>query len=40
MRQFWLRFFAATEKQSWLVCRSAPHRLKMLAEVMRWGATD
>ncbi len=32
MYQFWLRYFAATEKTSWLVCLSAPQRLKMLAE--------
>ncbi|EAN9894807.1 glucose uptake inhibitor SgrT [Salmonella enterica] len=40
MRQFWLRYFAATEKTSWLVCLSAPQRLKMLAELMQWEATD
>ncbi|EHC46369.1 hypothetical protein LTSEALA_0157, partial [Salmonella enterica subsp. enterica serovar Alachua str. R6-377] len=27
MRQFWLRYFAATEKTSWLACLSAPQRL-------------
>ncbi|MEX8922506.1 hypothetical protein AB8I24_08645, partial [Salmonella enterica] len=26
MRQFWLRYFAATEKTSWLACLSAPQR--------------
>lgn len=36
MRQFWLRYFAATEKTSWLACLSAPQRLKMLAELMQW----
>lgn len=39
MRQFWLRYFAATET-SWLACLSAPQRLKMLAELMQWEATD
>ncbi|EHC75682.1 hypothetical protein LTSEMIN_0191 [Salmonella enterica subsp. enterica serovar Minnesota str. A4-603] len=27
MHQFWLRYFAATEKTSWLACLSAPQRL-------------
>ncbi|UJL41076.1 glucose uptake inhibitor SgrT [Salmonella enterica subsp. enterica serovar Infantis] len=39
MRQFWLRYFAATEKRP-LACLSAPQRLKMLAELMQWEATD
>ncbi|MCV2963704.1 glucose uptake inhibitor SgrT [Escherichia coli] len=40
MHQFWLRYFAATEKTSWLACLSAPQRLKMLAELMQLDATD
>ncbi|MBZ3661293.1 glucose uptake inhibitor SgrT [Salmonella enterica subsp. enterica serovar Kentucky] len=39
MRQFWLRYFAATENVR-LACLSAPQRLKMLAELMQWEATD
>ncbi|ECG8588654.1 glucose uptake inhibitor SgrT [Salmonella enterica subsp. salamae] len=40
MRQFWLEYFAATESVSWLTCPGAPQRLKMLAELMQWEATD
>ncbi|EHC70554.1 hypothetical protein LTSEJOH_0228 [Salmonella enterica subsp. enterica serovar Johannesburg str. S5-703] len=32
MHQFWLRYFAATEKTSWLACLSAPQRLSGLPE--------
>ncbi|ECG1190896.1 glucose uptake inhibitor SgrT [Salmonella bongori] len=40
MRQFWLRYFAATENVSWLACLSALQRLKMLEELMQWEAAD
>ncbi|HFZ8995015.1 TPA: glucose uptake inhibitor SgrT [Citrobacter freundii] len=36
MRQFWLHYFSATEKISWLVCLSATQRLKILEELMQW----
>ncbi|ASE44399.1 MULTISPECIES: glucose uptake inhibitor SgrT [Citrobacter] len=39
MRQFWLKYFTATEKSSWLACLSAPQRLKMLEELMQWEVT-
>ncbi|MCX9008656.1 glucose uptake inhibitor SgrT [Citrobacter portucalensis] len=40
MRQFWLKYFTATEKSSWLTCLSAPQRLKMLEELMQWEMTS
>ena len=40
MRQFWLKYFTATEKSSWLACLSAPQRLKkMLEELMQLEVT-
>ncbi|KAA1139583.1 glucose uptake inhibitor SgrT, partial [Citrobacter portucalensis] len=32
MRQFWLKYFPATEKASWVACLSAPKRLMILEE--------
>ena len=39
MRQFYLKYFTATEGLSWLACPSAPQRLKMLEELMQWEVT-
>ncbi|BCU47376.1 conserved protein of unknown function [Citrobacter amalonaticus] len=39
MRQFYQKYFAATEGLSWLACLSAPQRLKMLEELMQWEVT-
>lgn len=39
MRQFYLKYFTATEGLSWLACPSAPQRLKMLEELMLWEVT-
>ncbi|HAT8014356.1 glucose uptake inhibitor SgrT [Citrobacter rodentium] len=36
MRQFYLKYFTATERLSWLACLSAPQRLKILEELMQW----
>ncbi|EHC77468.1 hypothetical protein LTSEMIS_0141 [Salmonella enterica subsp. enterica serovar Mississippi str. A4-633] len=34
MRQFWLRYFAATEKTSWLACLSAPQRSRIFTSAL------
>ncbi|MBJ3592764.1 glucose uptake inhibitor SgrT [Salmonella enterica subsp. enterica serovar Saintpaul] len=39
MRQFYMKYFTATEKSSWLASLSAPQRLKMLEELMQWEVT-
>lgn len=39
MRQFYLQYFTATDRLSWLACLSVPQRLKMLEELMQWEVT-
>ena len=36
MRQFYQRYFTATEKLCWLRWLSVPQRLTMLEELMQW----
>nr|WP_318382994.1 glucose uptake inhibitor SgrT [uncultured Enterobacter sp.] len=38
-RQFYLRYFIATQGVSWLARQSARQRVKMLEELMQWEVT-
>jgi|GEM_PF-40909 len=39
-RQFYLRYFIATQGVSWLARQSARQRLKLLEELMQWDVTN
>ncbi|XTZ37725.1 glucose uptake inhibitor SgrT [Salmonella enterica] len=38
-RQFYLDYFRATKRVSWLARPGTTQRLKMLEELMQWGLT-
>ncbi|WP_312951820.1 glucose uptake inhibitor SgrT [Superficieibacter sp.] len=40
IRQFYLRYFIATQGVSWLARQSALQRLRLLEELMQWDVTD
>ena len=39
-RQFYQRYFSATQGASWLARQCAEQRLKMLEELMQWDVTE
>ncbi|WP_437888273.1 glucose uptake inhibitor SgrT [Phytobacter sp. V91] len=39
-RQFYLAYFRASQRASWLQCPNAEQRLRMLEELMQWNVTS
>ena len=39
-KQFYQRYFSATQDASWLARPCSEQRLKMLEELMQWGVTS